>query len=150
VPGFGSATSRANVDAYTKALGDLDAYGTAHPDTFAGSWTGSNQDMVMVEAFTDDPANHEAALQAIYSRVCVVRGVRTQASLRAAAAALMTVTLPNGSMVLASGIRLDPDHAAGPMVLSVTLTVDDPDVRAWLHDRYGDAVKIEGGLIHAA
>jgi len=35
------------------------------------------------------------------------------------------------------------------MVVSVTLTVDYPDVRAWLHDRFGDAVRVEGGLITA-
>jgi len=149
VPPGGWPPLPANVDAYTAAIGALDAYGTTHADTFAGSWSGSNQDMVMVEAFTDDPANHEAALRAIYSRVCVVRGVRTQASLRAAQANLSTAVLPNGSTVLGSGIGMDPDEAAGPMVVSVTLTVDDPDVRAWLHDRFGDAVRVEGGLITA-
>jgi hypothetical protein len=78
-----------DVNAYTTALGQLDAYGQAHPD-FAGSWVGGPDQSVMVEAFTGELATHQAELSAIYPRVCVTQGTRTMTALRSVQAQLQS------------------------------------------------------------
>jgi hypothetical protein len=137
-----------DVNAYTTALGQLDAYGESHPD-FAGQWVGPDQE-TRVLAFTGDLATHQAELAAIYPRVCVIRGSRTMSSLKQIQQQLAAEGLPDGNRVMWSGIGLDEDRAAGPMVVTIGVLIDDPDVRAWLHDRYGDAVHIDAAPIHPA
>jgi len=148
-PSTGWPAMPPDVNAYTTAIGQLDAYGQAHPD-FAGSWVAGPDQSVMVEAFTGDLATHQAELSAIYPRVCVVPGTRTMASLRQIQQDLFDDGLPSGNRIFGSGIGLDEDRAAGPFVVSISMLIDDPDVRAWLHDRFGDAVRIDSAPLRPA
>ncbi len=130
---------------YTTAMQDLKAYEANHADTFAGSWSGPDQ-QTMVEAFTDDPASHTSELQAIYPRVCIIQGTRTLASLEAIRTDLTAGKMPNGNRAITSSTALAEDRT-GPYVLRVTLLVDDPDVRAWLESRYLGAVVVDAGVL---
>jgi len=134
---------------YTAAIQALKAYEASHSDTFAGAWAGPDQ-LTMVEAFTDAPGTHESDLQAIYPRVCVIRGIRTEASLKAIQSELSAGPMPNGNRLITSASELAEDTATGPYVLRVTLLVDDPDVRAWLQDRYGGSVEVDSGILRPA
>ena len=134
---------------YTAGIQGLKAYEADHADTFAGSWSGPDQE-TLVEAFTDDPSNHQADLAAIYPRVCVIRGARTLASLEAIRADLTAGKMPNGNRVLTSATELASDRASGPFVLRVTLVVDDPDVSAWLQSQYNGAVAVDGAILEPA
>ena len=111
-------------------------YADAHPESYAGSWLAwSSLAPTLVVAFTRDLHAHRARLSA--EGVRVVRRPRPLSLLAAVAGALIDERLPRD----AERVHIEVDEQANVVEIEAIGT-DEPATRDWLHQHYGDAVRL--------